>query len=62
VRDELLEHDAWAAEDISVVTKVRTALLKWDEALRRAREDLAGAQTLAAEWEMEVASIRTQLE
>jgi chromosome segregation ATPase len=62
VRDELLEQDAQAAEDVSAVVKVRTALLERDEALRRACEDLAGAQTLVAEWETEVASIRVQLE
>jgi regulator of replication initiation timing len=38
MRDELLEQDARAAEDASAVAKVRTALLEWDEALRKARE------------------------
>jgi hypothetical protein len=33
VRDELLEDDAHAAEDVSAVTKVRVALLERDEAL-----------------------------
>jgi hypothetical protein len=41
MRDELLEQDAQAAEDASAVTKVRTALLERDEALRKAREDMA---------------------
>jgi DNA anti-recombination protein RmuC len=41
---------------------VRTALLERDEALRKAREDLAGARTLAAEWETEVASTHAQLQ
>jgi uncharacterized sporulation protein YeaH/YhbH (DUF444 family) len=41
---------------------VRTALLERDEALRKAREDLAGARTLAAEWETEVATTRAQLQ
>jgi hypothetical protein len=41
---------------------VRTALLERDEALRKAREDLAGARTLAAEWETEVASTHVQLQ
>jgi chromosome segregation ATPase len=41
---------------------VRTALLKRDEALRKAREDLAGARTVAAEWETEVATTRVQLQ
>jgi phage shock protein A len=52
VRDELLEQ----------VAKVRTTLLERDEALQKAREDAAAMQTVAAEWETEVASIRTQLE
>ena len=62
VRDELLEQDAQAAEGVSAVAKVRTALLERDEALRKAREDAAAMQTVAAEWETEVASIRAQLE
>jgi hypothetical protein len=33
-----------------------------DEALRWAREDLAGARTVAVEWEVEVASVRAQLQ
>jgi hypothetical protein len=60
MRDQLLELDAWSVEDTSAVEKVRTALLARDEALPRAREDLAGAQTLAAEWETEVATTRAQ--
>jgi hypothetical protein len=62
VRDELLEQDAQAAEDISAVTKVRTALLEQDEVLQKAREDAATMRTVAMEWETEVASLRTQLE
>jgi predicted nucleic acid-binding Zn-ribbon protein len=62
MRDELLELDARATKDASAVAKVRTALLKRDEALQKAREDLAGAQTLAAEWETEVATTRAQLQ
>jgi hypothetical protein len=61
MRDELLEHDARAAEDASAVAKVRTALLERDEALWKAREDLAGVQTVEAEWETEVAAARAQL-
>jgi chromosome segregation ATPase len=41
---------------------VRTTLLERDEALQKAREDLAGAWTVAAEWEAEVATTRAQLE
>jgi hypothetical protein len=33
VQDELLDEDAQAAKDISVVVKVRVALLERDEAL-----------------------------
>jgi hypothetical protein len=33
-----------------------------DDALHRAREDLAGAHTIAAAWETEVVSARTQLQ
>jgi chromosome segregation ATPase len=60
--DELLEHDARAAEDASAVVKVRMALLERDEAPRKAREDLAGARTVAAEWETEVVTTRAQLQ
>jgi hypothetical protein len=62
MRDELLEQDARVAEDASAVTKVRTALLERDEALRKACEDLAGARTVAAEWETKVAATRAQLQ
>jgi chromosome segregation ATPase len=33
-----------------------------DDALRRAREDLEGARSLASSWEAEVATARTQLQ
>jgi hypothetical protein len=61
VRDELLEQGAQAAEDASAVVKVRTSLLEWDEALRKAREDLAAVRAVAAEFETELASARAQL-
>jgi hypothetical protein len=41
---------------------VKTALVDRDEALHKAREDLAGARTIAAAWEAEVASTRAQLQ
>jgi hypothetical protein len=41
---------------------VKAALLDRDEALHKAREDLAGARTLVAEWEAEVAFVRPQLQ
>jgi hypothetical protein len=56
------EQDAQAAGDASAVEKVRTALVERDDALRRAREDLAGARSVAAAWEAEVASARAQLQ
>jgi hypothetical protein len=60
--DHPLEQDAQAAEDISTVERVKTALVDRDEALNKAREDLAGARTVAATWEAEVASARAQLQ
>jgi chromosome segregation ATPase len=60
--DQLPKLDAQAAEDFSAVERVKTALVDRDEALHKAREDLAGARTLAAEWEAEVASVRAQLQ
>jgi hypothetical protein len=62
VWDELLEQDAQAVKDVSAAAEVRTTLLERDEALQKAREDAAAMRTVAAEWEMEVASIRAQLE
>jgi hypothetical protein len=41
--------------------KVRTALLERDEALRKAREDMAAVRDAAAEFETELASARAQL-
>jgi hypothetical protein len=41
---------------------VRATLVERDDALRRAHEDLAGARSVAAAWEAEVAAARTQLE
>jgi hypothetical protein len=46
-------------EDVSAVAKVWTMLLERDEALQKAREDAAAIRTVAAEWEKEVASLRT---
>jgi hypothetical protein len=56
------ELDAQAAEDVSVVDRVKTTLVDWDEALHKAREDLVGARTLAAEWEAQVAFVQAQLQ
>jgi hypothetical protein len=57
--DYPLEQDAQGTGDVSVVERVRTALVERDDALHRAREDLAGARTVAVAWEAEVASART---
>jgi regulator of replication initiation timing len=55
LRDQLLELDAQAAKGASIVEKVRAALVDRDEALQRAREDLAKVRALAAECKTEVA-------
>jgi hypothetical protein len=44
-----------------VVERVQTALLEWDDALRRAGEDLEGARSLASTREAEVVAARAQL-
>jgi hypothetical protein len=62
LRDQPPELDAQAAEDVFAVERVKTVLADRDEALHKAREDLAGARTLATEWEAEVASLRAQLQ
>jgi hypothetical protein len=41
---------------------VTSALLERDEALRKAREDLAAMRTVVAEWETELTSTRAQLQ
>jgi hypothetical protein len=60
--DQPPEQDAHAGGDASAVEKVRTALVERDDTLRRAREDLAGARSVVAAWEDEVASARAQLQ
>jgi chromosome segregation ATPase len=62
LRDQLLELEGQSAEGASAVEKVCTMLVDRDEVLQRAREDLAGARTVVAEWEAEVASARAQLQ
>jgi hypothetical protein len=49
-------------ERASAVEAVRRTLVDRDEALRRARQDLAGAHAVAAEWEAEVVSARAQFQ
>jgi DNA repair exonuclease SbcCD ATPase subunit len=56
------EQGAQAAGGASVVERVRTALVEQDDALRRAREDLAGARSVAAAWEAKVVTARAQLQ
>jgi hypothetical protein len=58
LRDHLLELEGQSREGASAVERVRTALIDRDEAPQKAREDLAGARTVAAEREAEVASVR----
>jgi chromosome segregation ATPase len=62
LHDQLLELEGQATEGASAVEKVHTTLVDRDEALRRVREDLAGARTVAAEWEAEVTFVRAQLQ
>jgi hypothetical protein len=62
LRDQLPELDAQAAEDVSAVERVKTTLVDRDDVPHKARKDLVGARTLVAEWEAEVASVRTQLQ
>jgi hypothetical protein len=62
VRDELLNQGAQAASNASTVDRVTSALLERDEALQKACEDLAVMRIVAAEWEMELASTRAQLQ
>jgi chromosome segregation ATPase len=62
LQDHLLELEGQSTEGASAIEKVRTALIDRDEALQQAREDLARARTVAAEWEAEVVSVRAQLQ
>jgi chromosome segregation ATPase len=56
------EQGAQAAEGTSAVVRVQTVLVERDDALRRAREDLVGARSLASSWEAEVATARVQVQ
>jgi hypothetical protein len=42
--------------------RVRSVLVERDDALRRAREDLEGARSLATTWDAEVVATRAQLQ
>jgi hypothetical protein len=56
------EQGAEDAGGASAVERMRTALVEGDDALRRAREDLAGALSIATTWEAEVATAHAQLQ
>jgi chromosome segregation ATPase len=62
LRDHLLELEGQSTEGAFAVEKLRTVLIDRDEALQQAREDLARARTVAADWEVEVVSVRAQLQ
>jgi chromosome segregation ATPase len=62
LRDQPPELDAQAVEYVPAIKRLKTTLMDRDEALHKAREDLAGARSVAAEWEAEVASARAQLQ
>jgi hypothetical protein len=62
VQDELLDQGAQTAEGASAVDMVNAALLARDEALQKAREDLAAMQVVAAERETMLASAQAQLQ
>jgi hypothetical protein len=58
LRDQLQECTRQDAARPSTLEQVCTALIDRDEALRKAREDLEGTRTLAANWETEVVAVR----
>jgi hypothetical protein len=60
LRDQVLELEGQSTARPSTIERVRTALIDRDEALQQARWDLERARTVAADWEAEVVSVRTQ--
>jgi hypothetical protein len=62
LRDQPPKLDTQVMEDVPAVVRAKAVLVDRDEALHKAWEDLAGARTVAAEWEAEVASARGQLQ
>jgi hypothetical protein len=56
------EQGAQAAGGASAVERVQVALVERDDALRRAREDMEGACSVAAAWEAEVVTAGAQLQ
>jgi chromosome segregation ATPase len=59
LRDQLHESARQDLAHPSSLERVCTALIDRDEALQRARADLEKTRTLAANWEAEVASVRS---
>jgi chromosome segregation ATPase len=57
LRDQLHESAGQDPAHPSTLERVYKALIDWDEALRQARADLEKTRTLAANWEVEVASV-----
>jgi chromosome segregation ATPase len=62
MRDELLDQGTQTAEGASAVDMVKAAILRRDEALQKAQEDLAAVLTVAAEKETALASAQAQLQ
>jgi DNA repair exonuclease SbcCD ATPase subunit len=56
------EQGVQTVEGASAVVRVRTVLVERDDVLRRAREDLVGAHSLASMREAEVATARVQVQ
>jgi multidrug resistance efflux pump len=59
LRDQLHESTRHDPAHPSSLERVCVALIDRDEALQRARVDLENTRTLAANWEAEVASVRS---
>jgi chromosome segregation ATPase len=59
LRDQLHESTRQDPAHPSSLERVCAALIDRDEALQRARADLENTRTLAANWEAEVASVRS---
>jgi chromosome segregation ATPase len=59
LRDQLHESTRQDPAHPSTLERVCTALIDRDEALRQARVDLEKTRTLAANWEAEVAGVRS---
>jgi hypothetical protein len=56
------EQGVQATRCASAVKRVRTALVERDNALRRAREDLEGARSVATAWEADIVTARAHLQ